>query len=70
VFQARPADLRNLKQTISDEINAIPPAMLLRLMESVLNRVHQCINLDGRHLTGVMFKIITVIMLLNNGRQI
>jgi hypothetical protein len=41
VFQARPADLHNLKQRISDEINAIPPAMLLRVMESVLNRVHQ-----------------------------
>jgi hypothetical protein len=56
VFQARPADLHNLKQRISDDINAIPPAMLLRVMGSVLNRMHQCINLHGRNLTGVIFK--------------
>jgi hypothetical protein len=56
VFQARPADLHNLKHSASDEISAIPPAMLLRVMESVLNGVHQCISLDGRHLKGVMFK--------------
>jgi hypothetical protein len=34
VIQVRPADLHNLKLRISDEINAIPPAMLLRVMES------------------------------------
>jgi hypothetical protein len=44
VFQTRPADIHNLKQRISVEINAIPPAMLLRVMGSVLNRVHQCIS--------------------------
>jgi len=54
VFQTRPADLHNHKQRISDEIN-IPPTMLLRVMESVFNLVHQCISLDG-HLTGVIFK--------------
>jgi hypothetical protein len=56
VFQARPADLHNHKQRISDGINAIPPATLLRVMECVLNRVYQCIKIDGRHLTGVMIK--------------
>jgi hypothetical protein len=55
-FETRPAELHNLKQSISDEINAIPPAMLLRIMESVLDQLHQYINLDGRHLTGVIFK--------------
>jgi hypothetical protein len=41
VFQTRPAGLNKLKQRISEEINAISPAMLLRVMESVMNRVHQ-----------------------------
>ena len=44
----------NLKQRISDEISAIPLAMLPHVMENVLNRVHQCISLDG-HLTCVIF---------------
>jgi hypothetical protein len=34
-FQTRPADLHNLKHRIYEEINAILPAMLLRIMESV-----------------------------------
>jgi hypothetical protein len=41
VFQTRPADLINLKQRISERINAISPAMLLRVMESVMNLTHQ-----------------------------
>jgi hypothetical protein len=54
VFQTRPADLHNHKQRIPDEINIIPLTMVVRVMESVLNRMHQCISLDG-HLTGVIF---------------
>jgi len=56
VFQMCSADLHNLKQRISDEISAIPPATLLRRVGSFLKRVHQCINLDGRHVVGVTFK--------------
>lgn len=56
VFQTRPTDLPNLEQRIYDEITAIPQAMLVRAMESVLNRVHQCISLDGRYLTDVTLK--------------
>jgi hypothetical protein len=37
----RPADLHNLKRGISDKINAITPAMILRAMENVLNPGHQ-----------------------------
>jgi hypothetical protein len=37
VFQTHPADFNNLKQRTSEEINAISPAMLLRVMESVTN---------------------------------
>jgi len=49
--------MHNIKQRIYDEITAIPPAMLdlLCVMGSILNRVHQCVNLDG-HPTGVIFK--------------
>jgi hypothetical protein len=40
LFQTRQAYLDNLKQRISEEINAISPAMLLHVMECVMNRVH------------------------------
>ena len=38
VFQIRPADLHDLTDRVYDEISAIRPAMLLRVMKSVLNR--------------------------------
>jgi len=56
MFQTHPEDLNNLKQRISVEINDISSAMLLCTTESVMNRPHQCINLDGQHLTGNKFE--------------
>jgi hypothetical protein len=56
MFQILPADLHKLKQIISDEIDAIPPTILHGALGNVLNEVHQCINLDGRHLTGVTLR--------------
>jgi hypothetical protein len=47
MFQTRSADLLNRKQRISDEIDAIPQAVLRGVVETVLIAVHQCINLDG-----------------------
>jgi len=57
VFRTCLADLNNLKQRISEEINAISPAMLLHILESVMNQLRLCINLDGQQLTGVILKM-------------
>lgn len=56
VFQKCSADLHNLKQTNSDEINAIQRVMLLRVVGSILNPGRHCVYLDGRHVVGVIFK--------------
>jgi hypothetical protein len=56
VFQKCSADLHNLKQTNYDEINVIPPVMLLRVVGSILKLVRHCIYLDGRHVVGAVFK--------------
>jgi hypothetical protein len=64
VFQALPTHLHNLKQRISDDINVIPSAMLLHIMESVLDQLLQCINLHGRHLTGVSFHILLIAFII------
>ena len=34
-----------------------------------MNRVHQCINLDGRYLTGVVLKSKVVVTFLNDGKH-
>jgi len=39
--------MSSLKQRISEEIYAISLAMLLHIMESVTNWLHQCISLYG-----------------------
>jgi len=55
VLEIRPAEILNLKQGISNEINAIPPAMLFREMEFILKRMYQCFSIDG-YMSGVIFK--------------
>jgi hypothetical protein len=35
------AELNSLKERISEEINAVTLAVILCIMESVMNRVHQ-----------------------------
>ena len=56
MFQIRQADLHKLKQIIYDEIDVIPPTVLHGVFGTVLNEVHQFINLDGRHLTAVTLR--------------
>jgi hypothetical protein len=46
VFVTHSENLNNLKGRIVDETNAIPAAMLLRVMENATNRSTQNIDLD------------------------
>jgi hypothetical protein len=64
-FQTRSADLHSFEIRISEERNAI--SRHVRVMESVMDRLHQCINLDGRCLTGVVFTSKFVVMFLSKG---
>jgi hypothetical protein len=50
------ADLNSLKQRIMEEVNAISAKTLSRIMKSMVNWVHECINMNGWHLTEVIFK--------------
>jgi hypothetical protein len=38
-----PNTFRNLRQGISEQIGAVSLVMLLRVMESVMNKVHQAV---------------------------
>ena len=45
-----------LKEAIRQEVAAITPEMILKVMDNYRERLHQCINIQGRHLSDVLFK--------------
>jgi hypothetical protein len=49
VYQHLPETSEGLKETITQEDDAIPPEM-------TRERLNQCIDNEGRHLSGVVFK--------------
>ena len=56
VFISKPRSIVELKQSISEEIAAIPEQMTLRVMENLGVRLKQCLRNGGRHLNDVLFK--------------
>ena len=40
----------------SEGVAAITPEIILRVMDNYRERLHQCINIQGRHLSDVLFK--------------
>jgi hypothetical protein len=48
--------LEGLKEAITQKDAAIPPEMILRVMEKYGERLNQCIDNEGRHLSDVVFK--------------
>jgi hypothetical protein len=57
VYEHRPQTLEALKETIRQEVAAITPEMTLKAMDNYRERLNQCINIQGRHLGDVLFKI-------------
>ena len=56
VYEQRPLTLEALKEAIRQEVAAITPEMILKVMDNYRERLHQCINIQGRHLSDVLFK--------------
>ena len=56
VYEQRPQTLEALKEAIRQEVAAITPEMILKFMDNYRERLHQCINIQGRHLSDVLFK--------------
>jgi len=48
--------LEALKEAIRQEVVAITPEMILKVMDNYRERLHQCINIQGRHVSDVLFK--------------
>ena len=56
VYEQRPLTLEALKEAIQQEVAAITPEMILKVMDNYRERLHQFINIQGRHLSDVLFK--------------
>ena len=56
VYEQRPQALEALKEEIRQEVAAITPEMILKVMDNYRERLHQFINIQGRHLSDVLFK--------------
>ena len=56
VYEQRPQTLEVLKEAIRQEVAAITPGMILKVTDSYRERLHQRINIQGRHLSDVLFK--------------
>ena len=56
-FRQTGQTLEALKEAIRQEVAAITPEMILKVMDNYGERLHQFINIQGRHLSDVLFKI-------------
>jgi len=56
VFKHRPRSLRDLKERIRQEIDAIPPEITRRVVKNFRERLKQSVANDGRHRSDMIFK--------------
>jgi len=59
-FRQTGQTLEALKEAIRQEVAAITPEMVLRVMDNYRERLHQCINIEGHPLSDVCSKHIDV----------
>jgi len=55
-FRQTGQTLEALKEAIGQEVAASTPKMILKIMDNYRERLHQCFNIQGRHLSDVLFK--------------
>ena len=56
VFISKPRTIAELRQSIKEEIAAIPEQMTGRVMETLGVRLKQCLRNGGGHQSDVLFK--------------
>jgi len=55
-FRQTGQTLEALKEAIRQEVAAITPLMILKVMDNYRERLHKFINIEGRHLRDNLFK--------------
>ena len=56
VYISKPRTIAELKQSIKEEVTAIPEQMTRRMTENLGVRLKQCLRNGGRHLSDVLIK--------------
>jgi hypothetical protein len=56
--------LEDLKEAITQEVAANPPEITRRIMEKYQERLNQCIDEEGRHLSDVFLNFRTALCIL------
>jgi hypothetical protein len=56
VYEKKPRTTVVLKQNIGEEVAAISPTMLQRVMQNFQKRVGKYVDNKGRHLTDTIFR--------------
>ena len=56
VYENKPRTTLDLKQNIRDEVAAISPTMLQRVMQNFQKRLQECVDNNGRDLTDTIFR--------------
>jgi hypothetical protein len=64
VYEEKPRTTVDLKQNIRDEVAAISPTMLQRVMQNFQKRLRECVDNNGRHLTHCIQEVNVVIKIL------
>jgi hypothetical protein len=56
LYEKKPRTTVDLKQNIREEVAAISPNMLQRVMQKFQKRLGECVDNKGRHLTDTVFR--------------
>ena len=56
VYSNRPQSIEELKDAIRQEIASIPHEMIHRVIDNFRERLRQCVDNNGSHLTDLIFK--------------
>jgi hypothetical protein len=56
VYEKKPRTTVDLKQNIREEVGAISPNMLQRVMQNLQKSLGECVENKGRHLTDTIFR--------------
>jgi hypothetical protein len=56
VYEKKPRTTVDLKQKIREEVTAISPNMLQRVMQNFQKHLGECVDNKGRHITDTVFR--------------
>jgi vacuolar-type H+-ATPase subunit E/Vma4 len=56
VYRNKPRNIQELKDSIRQEIATVGEEILGRAMQNLKERLEECVQKEGRHLTDVIFR--------------